>query len=1413
MSKTFRLFISSTFSDMANERRILHDEVFPKLSQLCASHGAQFQAVDLRWGVNEDSQLDHKTMDICLGEIERCQRLSPRPNFLVLLGDRYGWEPVPARIPSSEFEDLRVEADDAQGDLLDQWYIRDDNAVPPHHALKRRDEDFDEYHEWAPEEEKLRKTLRDLVDKAGIEEEARGRYFQSATHQEIARGGLSLPTVPNNTVDPAEHVLACFRNIEGLPNEQNTFFDARMEELTALKEQLRSRLAETDESTGNVYEYEASWRPADTDDIALTDESAFAARVLAHFSQVITTELDGIEQIAPLEAEQQAQHAFRNDRCRHFAGREQTLGSIDAYLDGDEKRVMAIIGPGGSGKSALMAQATKRVADRPGLLSYRFIGATPASTLIDSVLHSVTEELAQALGNTQDIPTKREELVEHLVTLMGQATAERPITVVLDALDQLTEADARKLKWLPEELPPHAKFIVSALPDLEVPLSRTHHLPLPPLSDEAGSVILDAWLAAAGRTLQPEQRAAVLDGFMENGLPLYLKLAFEQARHWGPTESPAELPTDIDGMVESMLDALEADHTPSKITDTDQVLTAPLVQRALGLLQAARYGLAEHELLDALSQDQEFFETYRKTLHHALPEDRLPVAVWSRMYLDLEPYLVEREAQGAVVLGFFHRQVGAVIGQRYGEGDAARQSHAQLAAYFGGQENYLDPSTRLNANKRRISELVYQSLRAGEWDESVETLSDFDYLVAASIGGLIPILLSDVSDCDSVRKRDDRGQEFGEVADFLAAYSALMSSGFFCELVTHAIEMDTGNHQHISSKANTWLKEMASANTSQDGLWLRALDVEPKNGNIMQRWECSNSFWSAARNGRCLPLDERYCITWNENQLELWDTHYGVNKPVNTRHTHEIKAVWRQDIGQVVSLDCENNLCMWRFDTKRSDDSLKEHVAEVLTFLYKQTFDPSISIPVSSKSTKGSHAHPASPTELTRYAEILREQDVEVDSDLSNLEVFEFQGRLAIAVVDGQNFACDVDTGEVRELEYEEKGKQYPEHELNFSHVFSLPSGRVFFSDGSPALWDWPGATDSKVILIDGDEGIGDPDLILELHDGRLCVFENDQGRLLLIDPKAQSKAAISLITGIKELVACGYPEEDLEICEAYVLESSVLESGEKEANRNDDLRLLLITEEEALIWRCSATDMEATAGGGEAVSWVKTELLAHPPVFDLASLVKLVDKCHSTNLELVSTDQAASRVADGAYLLVASPDNITVYEVDSLTPVAEHVERAIFQTSEMDKYIVSRSRPGPTSVPLIDMSERYRRKNDLPPSPSWPPEGSEYAKYHRPGSTEFEEYLALAGQAVPESCQSASGSSQEGHGIVVVLDSKREVHWRNFRRGPRGEWKPRHLFPDGRLLMNNEHGHLKFLQLMRWDQPISFAEGEGGDQ
>ena len=57
-TRTFRIFVSSTFSDLKAERNALQDRVFPRLRELCAAHGCRFQAIDLRWDVSEEASLD-----------------------------------------------------------------------------------------------------------------------------------------------------------------------------------------------------------------------------------------------------------------------------------------------------------------------------------------------------------------------------------------------------------------------------------------------------------------------------------------------------------------------------------------------------------------------------------------------------------------------------------------------------------------------------------------------------------------------------------------------------------------------------------------------------------------------------------------------------------------------------------------------------------------------------------------------------------------------------------------------------------------------------------------------------------------------------------------------------------------------------------------------------------------------------------------------------------------------------------------------------------------------------------------------------------------------------------------------------------------------------------------------------------
>ena len=103
-NRIIRIFISSTFVDMSVERRLLQERIIPEIKRLCSKKGWQFECVDLRWGVSQEAQEQSQTIQICLNEIRHCRDVSPKPNFIVMLGDRYGWVPDGSDISATEIE-------------------------------------------------------------------------------------------------------------------------------------------------------------------------------------------------------------------------------------------------------------------------------------------------------------------------------------------------------------------------------------------------------------------------------------------------------------------------------------------------------------------------------------------------------------------------------------------------------------------------------------------------------------------------------------------------------------------------------------------------------------------------------------------------------------------------------------------------------------------------------------------------------------------------------------------------------------------------------------------------------------------------------------------------------------------------------------------------------------------------------------------------------------------------------------------------------------------------------------------------------------------------------------------------------------------------------------------------------------
>eukprot|EP01125_Pyxidicula_operculata_P008164 TRINITY_DN275_c3_g1_i1.p1 TRINITY_DN275_c3_g1~~TRINITY_DN275_c3_g1_i1.p1 ORF type:complete len:1833 (-),score=537.60 TRINITY_DN275_c3_g1_i1:60-5486(-) len=83
--REIRIFLSSTFKDMQEERDEIMKLAIPQLRSMCMERDVLLHCVDLRWGVTEAQTTAAATLVMCIREVDKCNA------FVGMLGERYGW--------------------------------------------------------------------------------------------------------------------------------------------------------------------------------------------------------------------------------------------------------------------------------------------------------------------------------------------------------------------------------------------------------------------------------------------------------------------------------------------------------------------------------------------------------------------------------------------------------------------------------------------------------------------------------------------------------------------------------------------------------------------------------------------------------------------------------------------------------------------------------------------------------------------------------------------------------------------------------------------------------------------------------------------------------------------------------------------------------------------------------------------------------------------------------------------------------------------------------------------------------------------------------------------------------------------------------------------------------------------------
>ncbi|KAH9496124.1 hypothetical protein Btru_012115 [Bulinus truncatus] len=606
--KTLRLFFSSPFGGMEEEREELTRKYFPQFQHLCNSRGIQFVPVDMRWGITSEAADNAQVINICLREIDRSDI------FIGFFGQRYGWHGESDELLQRNFDNAMGhypwlanfrEKSVTELEFL-HGHLNDPGVLPA--SICFRDKLYDDT---------VKKECQAQNDKSKM-----FKYMAESEHSTMLMTDLIRRVKETKSKclglmmdykDPAEGAKFMFESVW-----------ETCKELVFGNEAVALSLLEQNR---------------------LCHDTFITFRTSLYFGGEAY-----LEQLSPNNLKE---HPTLLVKGMSGCGKSALLANLVKQLKANETGIKLIYYFVGSAQGTTDSKSILQHI----LAELKHINGTESQVQNDT-------DLAEGVGLKSESNDFHEIFLSVQTELVHASTDGRNILIIIDGLEKVKASSKteKHLYWLPEHLPTGISLIVSTKDsdqstiDLLVNQRHFYEVKIHPLDTATQENISKESLMIKGKELSPHQLERIVKAEQTKN-PLFLKIVLSEISIYGYFRL---LDKKIDSLIYSdgvkdlltkVLERLEEDYNLDK----------PLVEQVLSAIAVSHCGLSEPEILDIFNLNssswspfyfsmENFFIIHEGLLRFAFSE--LEIAVKERYLNSAE----KRYVASKNLIDYFERQ-------------------------------------------------------------------------------------------------------------------------------------------------------------------------------------------------------------------------------------------------------------------------------------------------------------------------------------------------------------------------------------------------------------------------------------------------------------------------------------------------------------------------------------------------------------------------------------------------------------------------------------------------------------------------------------------------------------------------------------------------------------------------------------